>query len=169
MGFLFFISLLIFFFLFFMSCLKTFRVLWTNSNSVSTVQWPIPWRDCIIYSGTDYGLLMAISQILFGQYHIWDIFWLGLKTKVFCGKNNWMMEIMNKGLTVPKWGLIVVRPKIPQIPQNLFGQSAQKFEISLKKDSSGVRSPCTQPRRLLLWENCISFPAFRGWNFSSFL
>ena len=88
MGFLFFISLLIFFFLFFMSCLKTFRVLWTNSNSVSTVQWPIPWRDCIIYSGTDYGLLMAISQILFGQYHIWDIFWLGLKTKVFLWKKQ---------------------------------------------------------------------------------
>ena len=47
-----------------------------------------------------------------------------------------MIEIMDKGLTVPKWGLI-----IPLIPQNLFGQSAQKFEISLKKASSGVRSP----------------------------
>ena len=46
------------------------------------------------------------------------------------------MEIMDKGLTVPKWGLIVVRSKIPQIPQNLFGRSsqlAQKFGISLRK------------------------------------
>ena len=35
---------------------------------------------------SDYGRMMAISQILFGQYHIWDytyIFGLGLKRKVF--------------------------------------------------------------------------------------
>jgi hypothetical protein len=50
---------------------------------------------------TDYGRMMAISQIIFG---------LGLKTKVFGGENNWLMEIMAK----------MVRPKIPQIPQNLI-------------------------------------------------
>ena len=27
--------------------------------------------------------MMAISQILYGQYHIWDIFGLALKSKVF--------------------------------------------------------------------------------------
>ena len=31
------------------------------------------------------------------------------------------MENMDNGLTVPKWALIV-RPKIPQIPQNLSAQ-----------------------------------------------
>ena len=32
------------------------------------------------------------------------------------------MEIMDKGLTVPKW-VLIVRPKIAQMPQNLFAQS----------------------------------------------
>ena len=31
------------------------------------------------------------------------------------------MENMDKGLTVPKW-LLIVRPKIPQMPQNLSAQ-----------------------------------------------
>ena len=31
------------------------------------------------------------------------------------------MENMDKGLTVPKWGLIA-RPQIPQMPQNLSAQ-----------------------------------------------
>ena len=31
------------------------------------------------------------------------------------------MENMNKGLTVPKW-VLIVWPKIPQMPQNLFAQ-----------------------------------------------
>ena len=51
------------------------------------------------------------------------------------------MENMDKGLTVPKW-VLVVRPKIPQMPQNLYAQ-AQKFGISMKKGfiALGVRSP----------------------------
>ena len=31
------------------------------------------------------------------------------------------MENMDKGLTVPKW-VLIVKPKIPQIPQNLSAQ-----------------------------------------------
>ena len=31
------------------------------------------------------------------------------------------MENMDKGLTVPKW-VLIVRPKIPQMPQNLSAQ-----------------------------------------------
>ena len=48
------------------------------------------------------------------------------------------MENMDKGLTVPKWVLIVL-PKIPQIPQNLSAQfaQAQKFWISMKKSFIG--------------------------------
>ena len=38
---------------------------------------------------------------------------------------------MDKGLTVPKW-VLINRPKIPQMPQNLSAQ-AQKFGISMKK------------------------------------
>ena len=32
-----------------------------------------------------------------------------------------MMENMDKGLTVPKW-VLIVWPKIPQMPQNLAAQ-----------------------------------------------
>ena len=58
------------------------------------------------------------------------------------------MENMDKGLTVPKW-VLIVQPKIPQMPQNLSAQFVcpipkvldfnekrlqfQKFWISTKK------------------------------------
>ena len=32
---------------------------------------------------TDYGRIIAISQIIYWQYHIWDIFVFGLNNKVF--------------------------------------------------------------------------------------
>ena len=37
---------------------------------------------------TDYGPMMAISQILFGQYHIWNRLGFGLKSKIICGKKQ---------------------------------------------------------------------------------
>jgi hypothetical protein len=50
------------------------------------------------------------------------------------------MEIMDKGLTVPKW-VLIVWPKIPQMPQiylpNLSAQ-AQNFGISMKKSFRGL-------------------------------
>ena len=49
------------------------------------------------------------------------------------------MENMDKGLTVPKW-VLIVRPKIPQMPRiylpDLSAQ-AQKFWISMKKGFIG--------------------------------
>ena len=46
------------------------------------------------------------------------------------------MENMDKGrLTVPK-RVLIVQPKIPQMPQNLSAQ-AQKFWISMKKGFIG--------------------------------
>ena len=45
------------------------------------------------------------------------------------------MENMNKGLTLPKW-VLINRPKVPQMPQNLSAQ-AQKFGISMKKGFIG--------------------------------
>ena len=44
-----------------------------------------------LLESTDDGCVKAISQILYSQYHIWDIFViyvLVLKTKVFGRKNN---------------------------------------------------------------------------------
>jgi hypothetical protein len=45
------------------------------------------------------------------------------------------MEYMGKGLTVLKW-VLIVQPKMPQMPQNLSAQ-AQKFSISMKKGFIG--------------------------------
>ena len=45
---------------------------------------------------------------------------------------------MDKGLTVPKW-MLIVWPKIPQIPQNL---SAQSVRPGPKVWASVVRATC---------------------------
>jgi hypothetical protein len=45
------------------------------------------------------------------------------------------MENMDKGLTVPK-RVLIVWPKIPQMPQNLYAQ-AQKIWILMKKGFIG--------------------------------
>ena len=67
------------------------------------------------------------------------------------------MEIMNKGLTVSKWGL-TVWPKIPKIHQNLFGRSvqlAQQFCICIVKNrlhwSSLVREPISFSSLIMQW------------------
>ena len=45
----------------------------------------------------------------------------GYKGLVVCRNNGWLMENMDKGLAVPKW-VLINRPKIPQIPQNISAQ-----------------------------------------------
>ena len=45
----------------------------------------------------------------------------GYKGYVFCRNNGWIMKNMDKGLTVPKW-VLIVWPEIPQMPQNLSAQ-----------------------------------------------
>ena len=45
----------------------------------------------------------------------------GYKGLVFCRNNGWLMENMDKGLTAPKW-VLIVWPKIAQMPQSLFAQ-----------------------------------------------
>ena len=52
---------------------------------------------------TDNRLVMAIFQILYGQYHICDLYVLGLKSKVFCKNNNQILKTMDKGLRVLRW------------------------------------------------------------------
>ena len=57
------------------------------------------------------------------------------------------MENMDTELTVPKW-VLIVRPKIPQMPQKI---SAQKFEI-FKKSCLGVSVVrVVEYRQRLLW------------------
>ena len=67
------------------------------------------------------------------------------------------MENMDKGLTLPKW-VLIVQPKIPQKPQNLFAQfvgpSPKVLDFNEKKASLGVRSPWIYPTTVL-----ATFPA----------
>jgi hypothetical protein len=59
------------------------------------------------------------------------------------------MENMDKGLTVLKW-MLIVWPKIPQMPQNLSAQfvcpNPKVWDFNEKKASLGVRSiVCSLP------------------------
>ena len=58
--------------------------------------------------------LKSQSQMnMFGpKKYIW--IW---KLSFFCRNNGWLIENMDKGLTVPKW-VLINWPKIPQMPQN---------------------------------------------------
>ena len=92
---------------------------------------------------TDDGRVMATFQILYGQYHIWDIYVLGLKTKVFC-RTTTNAQNHGQGTHSAMMGA-VVWPKISQMPHNLLTQfvcpSPKVRDIIEKKASSGVRSP----------------------------
>ena len=64
---------------------------------------------------------------------------LGLKTKVFCRKNNQIHFPMDKGQSVPKY------PKCPKIYQLNLSVQTQKFGISIRKKLYWVfvvRGPC---------------------------
>ena len=74
---------------------------WIKSKSCLEIA--LPLHSSAIYYITDYGHTKAKSLI--------------------CGPNSNLniMENMDKGFTVPKW-VLIVRPKIPQMPQNLSVQ-----------------------------------------------
>ena len=55
-----------------------------------------------IHTSTEGGSVKALFQILYGQYHIWELYVLDLRTQVFCRKKNQIHFPMDKGLTVPK-------------------------------------------------------------------
>ena len=65
------------------------------------------------------------------------------------------MENMDKGLTVPKW-VLIVRPKIPQMPQNLSAQfvcpSPKVLDFNEKRLhwASVVRDPCHAGQQAVL-------------------
>ena len=76
-----------------------------------------------IYLYTDYGHTMAKSLILCGPNSNSNpnkYLGFGSKGLVFCRNNYWLMENMDKGLTVPKW--VINCLKIPQMAQNLSAQ-----------------------------------------------
>ena len=88
--------------------------------------------------------MMTISQIIFGQYHIWDIFGLGVKSKVFCRKKNLNDGNHEQGTDSAKMG-VNNSAKIPEYPAPKFfvrsAQLAQNFRTLLKKASLGIGSP----------------------------
>ena len=68
---------------------------------------------------TDYGHTMAKFLILCGPNSNPNRYLdFGYKGLVFCRSNGWLMENMDKGLTVSKW-VLINRLKIPQMPQNV--------------------------------------------------
>ena len=54
-------------------------------GQLNTDKWLRNGQKVLLFT-TDYGRMMAISQILFDQYHTWDIFGLGLKRRFFMEK-----------------------------------------------------------------------------------
>ena len=55
-------------------------------------------------------------------------------TIVLFKNNGWLMENMDKGLTVPKW-VLINRPKFPKTYLPKLSAEAQKFAIQWKKAS----------------------------------
>ena len=103
--------------------------------------------------------MKAQIQILIPNKHLG----CGYKGLVLCRNNDWIMENLDMGLTVPKWALIVCA-KIPQMPQNLSAICTPKPKNSglqwKKKASSGVRSPCTELYNFLpnsIADNLLTF------------
>ena len=102
---------------------------------------------------TDYGHTMAKSLLLCGpnsnsiqiQIPIPNKYLVfGYKVLFFCRYNCWLMENMDKGLTVPKW-VLINQLKTPQIPPKFFAQFvclSPKVWNFWKKLSLGVRSSC---------------------------
>ena len=53
-----------------------------------------------------------------------EYMWIGYESLVFCRNNGWIIENMDKVLTLPKW-VLIVRPKILQRPQKCFSQNVR--------------------------------------------
>ena len=80
---------------------------------------------------------------------------VGCKDLVFCRNNGWIMKNIEKELTVPKW-MLIVRPKIPQMHQNLSAQisaQAQKFFFG---DFNEKRLHWASVVRVLLCTLCLN-------------
>ena len=76
-----------------------------------------------------------------------------------------IMENMNNGLTVPKW-VLIVWPKLPQMPHNLSGQfvcpSSKVLDFNEKKASFDVRSPSNKECKIF-YHFIDYFVLFQSW------
>ena len=63
----------------------------------------------------------------------------GYKGLVFCRNNGWLVENVDKGLTLSKW-VLINRPILPQTTQNLSTQIVCSSPFQWKKASLGVCS-----------------------------
>ena len=83
-----------------------------------------------------------LANIIFWIYK----FGLGLKRKIVYRKKNWIIEIMDKWLTVPK-RVLIVWPRYPKFSK-VYSVDMPNWPKSLgyhwKKVSSGFRSPCSK-------------------------
>jgi hypothetical protein len=84
---------------------SNFSCMFLNPNNLNVIQKGIQWHFFTPACKDDGHVksffpnsLRPISYLGF----IWDLYVLGLKTKVFCRKNNQIYFPMDKGLTVPK-------------------------------------------------------------------
>ena len=105
----------------------------------------VSWVKRVIKATTDYRHPEVTSQILYGQYLIWELYVLGLKTKVFLQRKQSNTQNDGQGVNVGA----LVWPKIPKVTQTFrpnLSAEAQKFEIFEKKLSLGVRIPWWQHR-----------------------
>ena len=125
-------------------------------------KWP-KYSGHFLANSTNYGHLMAKSLILCSPNSNPKPKWIfgmwSYKGLVFCRNNGWMMKNMDKGLTFPKWMLIIWH-KIPQMPQTLSTQfvcpSPKVLDFNEKEVSWDVPSPCLEGYTILKHENPIS-------------
>ena len=83
---------------------------------------------------TDDGRVQVTLQILYGQYHIWDLFGIYMpESKVFCRKNNQIYFSMDKGLTVP----------------NQYGQFGRKYPNVKMPQKISAQNVCPSPK---IWD-----------------
>ena len=112
---------------------------------------PIKWWSCDCY----FFLASEAPKNFWGPQKRFKFWILDLKVCLknlgigsgLYGKSVLYIENMDKGLTVPKW-VLIVWPKIPQMPHILPAQfacpSPKVWDFNEKKVSLGVRSQWTQ-------------------------
>ena len=139
---------------FFLQTLLRFFGFKLHNRSESSVNWTFRKIPIYIFWAMDYGHMKAKSPIICGpnsnpnpQINIWDVdinAWFSVKIMI-----ELLIENMDKGLTVPKW-VLIVRPKIPQMPQNLSAQVLDFNEKSLRW-ASVVRGCTIKCRQIQSW------------------
>ena len=109
-------------------------------------------RDTRCSSGrdTDYGHTMAKSQILCGPNSNLKYLGFGYKGLVFSRNNGWLMENMDKRLTVPKMGADKLVENTPDVPEFIWLNCLPKpksLGFWWEKASLGVSSPWVVKKR----------------------